>query len=261
MDIAFEYINNKKSISEISRTYKVSRDTVRKHLLELGVSTGIFRNQYGICNAVDGTLFKQVEDPLCAYWLGFLYADGNVKKDRNEVSLTLQEKDKNAIYDFHSYCGNRNKVSISHKTKGDRQYTSYTSSFSSKEVKQNLMKLGCVPQKSLILKFPDCFQVPDDFIYDFIRGYIDGDGYLQYDSNKSRYRITILGTKDFLNGLLDRTKWYDGSHIYKRETENIYRLELTKKSLVKNRLELLYKDSVYSLDRKYKVYINSTMGV
>jgi len=61
-----------------------------------------------------------------------------------------------------------------------------------------LIKLGCVPKKSLILTFPTEEQVPQEFIYDFIRGYIDGDGYIQYDYIKHRYRIIIAGTKAFL---------------------------------------------------------------
>ncbi len=39
------------------------------------------------------------------------------------------------------------------------------------------MKFGIVPRKSLIIKFPD---LPEMYLKDFIRGYIDGDGSLRY---------------------------------------------------------------------------------
>jgi intein-encoded DNA endonuclease-like protein len=41
---------------------------------------------------------------------------------------------------------------------------------------QDLINLGCVPNKSLILKFPTEEQVPEKFLSHFIRGFFDGDG-------------------------------------------------------------------------------------
>ena len=68
-------------------------------------------------------------------------------------------------------------------------------------MKTNLYDKGCTPRKSLALNFPTKEQVPDEYLYDFIRGYVDGDGHIRYDK---RYEIVILGTKNFLQGLLSR---------------------------------------------------------
>lgn len=45
----------------------------------------------------------------------------------------------------------------------------------------DLSKHGCVPNKSLILKFPTT--LPNELVNDFIRGYFDGDGSV-YINNK-----------------------------------------------------------------------------
>jgi hypothetical protein len=47
---------------------------------------------------------------------------------------------------------------------------------------EDLNKWGCVPNKSLILKFPDSeiFNNDESLILSFIRGYFDGDGSLGY---------------------------------------------------------------------------------
>ena len=254
------YVKDEKSISEISRELKISRDRVRKYLNKKDIDTNKRRNQYGFNNVVSNNLFKTINKEEDAYWLGFLYADGNIRVDRNEISLTLQENDKDAVQSFHLFCGNKNSIRRNTIKRNGREYISYTSSFSSEEVKANLIKRGCTPQKSFSLSFPTEEQVPKDFLYDFLRGYIDGDGYIQYDINKSRYRIIILGTYEFLTGLIKRTGWSIGSKIYKNKKENIFRLELSRKELVKERLEKLYKNSTCHLLRKYKIYLNSSMG-
>lgn len=39
---------------------------------------------------------------------------------------------------------------------------------------EDLINLGCVPNKSLILKFPTFDIVPEKYMSHFIRGYFDG---------------------------------------------------------------------------------------
>jgi hypothetical protein len=46
---------------------------------------------------------------------------------------------------------------------------------SSKELREDLINLGCMPQKTFLIKFPYKY-VPDSLLSHFIRGYFDGDG-------------------------------------------------------------------------------------
>ena len=62
----------------------------------------------------------------------------------------------------------------------------------------DLINLGCIPNKSLILLPP---KLKDEFISHFIRGYFDGDGSI--GKYKNRYKITFLGTNDLLLWILN----------------------------------------------------------
>ena len=70
------------------------------------------------------------------------------------------------------------------------------------QLHDSLIKQGCVPNKSLILTFPDINVVSEDLVRHFIRGYFDGDGCLSFNKNKyCTPNISILGTKQFLEKL------------------------------------------------------------
>lgn len=248
------YLEELKSINQISNELGVSWDTVKKDLINRNVEIIKVRNQYKSFNGIDSSLFKQIDDNDSAYWLGFLYADGSIRTNRNEISLDLQECDRKTIEDFHNYCGNKNSIREHNITKNGKIYKSYVSSFSNKEVKENLIKLGCYPKKSLTLDFPNENQVPTKYIYDFVRGYIDGDGYIQYDFDKFRYRIIILGTKDFLKGLINRLDLFEYCSIKKDSKSQIWILTISNKDNVFCLLEKLYENSKYYLQRKFEIY-------
>ena len=57
--------------------------------------------------------------------------------------------------------------SINYRAKTD----AYRYSFRSQSCKADLIKQGCMPAKSLILKFPTEKQVPKNLLAPFIRGY------------------------------------------------------------------------------------------
>ena len=173
-----------KSINQIANELGIDWSTVKRDLVSRNVEIQKIRNQYNGSNGISNTLFKEINDNDSAYWLGFLYADGSIRKDRNEITLDLQEQDRKTIEDFHSYCGNKNSIREHNINRNGKNYKSYVSGFSNAIVKKNLINLGCVPKKSLTLTFPNEQQVPQEYIYDFIRGYIDGDGYIQYDYEK-----------------------------------------------------------------------------
>ena len=248
------YTIDGKSINEIAKNLNISWDSVKRDLVARNIPIISKRNQYSNGNGINDNLFAEINDNDSAYWLGFLYADGSVRQDRNEIALDLQAKDKKTIEDFHNFCGNKNNIREHNINRNGKIYQSYTSSFSNERVKNNLIKLGCVPKKSLILTFPTEEQVPQKFIYDFVRGYIDGDGYIQYDYSKHRYRIMIAGTKAFLQGLITRLDLFENTSNDKDNNSNIYMLTISHKDKVYKLLTQLYENSKYHLERKYEIY-------
>lgn len=243
-----------KSINQISKELKSSWGTIKKDLLEAGIEVKAKINHSENINGVSPELFKEINDEDSAYWLGFLYADGNIRKNGNEITLDLQQKDKEAVEEFHKYCKNQNLIREHQIHKGGKTYISYVSGFSNKKIKENLIKLGCTPNKSLTLTFPNGHQVPDRYIYDFIRGYIDGDGYIQYDFDKHRYRVVITSTKEFLLGMVKRLGIKEYYYLNQDNKSKIWNLTISNKENVFLFLEKLYENSRYYLKRKFDIY-------
>lgn len=255
-----ENYKNGKSINFIAKEAGISWDTVKRFLLKKEIPLSKNLNQFQKEQNLD-TLFEKVDNSETAYWLGFLYADGSIRSGtRNEISLDLKEEDLDTIKAFHSFCNNQNKIREHITKRNGKEFKSYVSSFSSKKVKENLMKLGCVPKKSLILNFPSNEQVPQDFLYDFIRGYFDGDGYCRYDTEKHKYDVVILGTENFLIGAAMRLGIFDAVKIQPTNTR-VFSLTLYGKERVYNFLKLLYDNDKVALNRKKQIFLQAQSGL
>lgn len=254
-----EHYKNGDSINELSRIYGVSAELVHDRNNELGINI----SDYYDCRVeYDVHIFSKIDTEEKAYWLGFLYADGNVRKEphNSTVSLYLSEVDLDHIKKFKSFMKDtRSDDVIKHQQReksngGIQHMISYQ--VCSGFLKDDLIKLGCVPAKSLILTFPDkdIFET-DELVYDFIRGYVDGDGCLSKRGDRNRLEISIRGTLNMLEGIRsyfpEFTKVY--SEVDKRTNKTQYKLCCCsdKADLVAQKL---YGKATIYLDRKYDKY-------
>ena len=122
-------------------------------------------------------------------------------------------------------------------------------SIRNQHLKKALISLGCVPRKSLVLKFPTFEQVPKEYIIPFIRGYVDGDGCISYKRRKTSLGVIIRieGTLDFLKGVEQELEVGSGvfvchPHHCTLEYSSTKSFEIIKK---------LYLNSKIHLNRKY----------
>lgn len=199
-------------------------------------------------------MFKKIDCEEKAYWLGFLYADGYVSSNRNTIELCLAEKDYGHLVKFKKFIGKENGIN----KKQVKQYTAYRYGFRDSIIKKDLFYLGCIPNKSLILKFPNYEQVPKNLMHHFMRGYFDGDGY--FTNTEKTLSLGFIGTEDFLNGAIEefdlkRNKLYE---IHKGG--NNLRYIMGGKKDIENFLNLMYKDATIYLDRKYDNYLFFARG-
>ena len=196
--------------------------------------------------------FETIDTEEKAYWLGFLYADGYVSNTEARIELGLAEKDLHHVEKFKNFIGLNNKICYKAGTK------SYRYGFRSQSCKDDLIKQGCVPQKSLILKFPTSEQVPEYLIRHFLRGYFDGDGH--FTNTDSCFEAGYIGTLDFitesLKHLPDSIKRKDLTikNVHREDGAKTY--SFYSYSDVKNFLDFLYKDCNIYLDRKYEHYLD-----
>lgn len=88
-----------------------------------------------------------------AYWIGYLIADGNVsiKKGIPVIALHVQEIDKVHLdIKFRAFVGSSHKLgTYVNKVRGN---TSYSISFSSEKMQEDLARYGVVPRKWFIVK-------------------------------------------------------------------------------------------------------------
>lgn len=206
--------------------------------------------------------FKKINSEVAAYWLGFLYADGNVSKNRNRITLVLNIKDKELIFKFLDFLKSDYKPS-------------YPKNFirlevNSKEIKEDLINLSCVPAKSKILKFPTKEQVPEEFLHHFIRGYFDGDGCVWEGKRKevflknSKKRIShnvkfnITGTENvikFIDNILVTKQIVNSLGLnYSKKIYNCIQLEHSGRKQLEKFYNFLYLDATVFLERKMKKF-------
>ena len=109
--------------------------------------------------------------------------------------------------------------------------------------------------KSMTMNSNVIKNIPEKYIYHFLRGYFDGDGNITYGvkySSGTKYLVQIIGTQDFLENTFD--KYFETNcSLYKYKTCNMFCWKISKKSQVDNFINLLYRDSNIYLKRKYKV--------
>lgn len=248
------------SVNATARELGISWGVAKRILEEYGV-TPQKGNQYGKFQQYN--LFKSIETEADAYWLGIMYTDGWVRSDRNEIGLGSIDKD--LIEKFKTYTGSTNSISVKKaenlvgkSAPNDRTIQTardfYQFTFSSKVTKENLELLGCIPKKSKRLTCPTEEQVPQKLIYHFLRGVIDGDGWVRWNEAQSKYDIGFLGGANFITELTTRARISHYGKMRKKQDSDIYEFAIYKKDIVKKVLDLVYGDSTIHLDRKYATY-------
>jgi hypothetical protein len=107
------------------------------------------------------------EDSISYYLLGAYITDGCVSKNGCSLTTELKSKDEDWLHAI------KNVISPQSQIKKIKHSNCYRLRIANKEIALWLIKHECVPNKSLKVKMPD---VPIEYLPDFVRGCIDGDG-------------------------------------------------------------------------------------
>ena len=240
-----EYKLGKLSLAKIAGKYQIDRshlsDMLKRENIEIINKQNLPR--------VNEHIFDSIDTEEKAYWLGFMFADGNIGKDRNSIELSLSSKDYEHMLKFKKFLQYNDDLKVTN--------TNFINSkrvrllFSSKRIHDTLNIYGCVPQKSLILRFPKIEIFKDTtLVRDYIRGYVDGDGCLSYlDKSHKAPNITIIGTKQFLEELLK----YIPIKANVNKRNNVYILNISRKKAY-NLSNYIYSNCTIYLERKYLRY-------
>lgn len=204
--------------------------------------------------------FFSVLNEKSAYWLGFIYADGYISKTENCLRITLSAKDEDHLVKFKEDISSESPITY-HMNRYSEKYSLTKKariSIFSKQIKEDLLKLGCGPMKSLTCTFPE---IQENLIPHFIRGYFDGDGSIYIVKPYGRMKnpsigISIIGTEDFLKEMKAKIGFGPEKNLRKdkRLNNTIRILEFAGYNIVNRFGDYIYKDSTVQLDRKKSIF-------
>ena len=188
--------------------------------------------------------------PEMVWIFGFWIADGHMLEKNNCISFSSNDFELLEIIKFNLKSG--------HKISKDGE-KGFKLSIYNKTLYDDLLKLGGTPRKSLTIQFP---KVPDEFLPDFIRGYLDGDGsnYIHKSGNNRYLGTSFVGNVDFLTILKDKIEEHANINttVFNKNDKNcnprIYKLQYNGKKAIAL-CDYIYQDSEnLRLERKYEKY-------
>lgn len=187
-----------RSLTKLGEKYGIKRQTLSKYLKDRGIEVINYQNR----SRLNEFVFDNLDSEEKFYWLGFLYADGNISKTGNRLEVRLSIKDINHLEKFRKFLN----LTTEFRTGVCDGYEFCHLSVRNKHLWETLNSLGCSPCKSLTLLFPKSgiFKHNPIFLLAFIRGYVDGDGCLSLYKNSNgsiRTELNVVGTESFLTTL------------------------------------------------------------
>lgn len=245
-DVCEDYIKNNLPMLNIRIKYNLTNRQIHR-VLEKFDKKKTKSQAHTQSKKIVGNYFENINTEDKAYFLGLLYADGCVNKDNNRISLVLQYGDKNIVEKMSEHILQENKVKYNEKNNIIKLQFKY------KQIKDDLIKHGCMPVKSFAIRMPTT--IPKDLMRHFLRGLFDGDGCIHlynspYTSATSNVEflkelqsylknnlgiITDVGSDKNGNPLIGDICFHRNGHKY------LF-------------LNYLYKNSSLSINRKFKEY-------
>lgn len=242
-----EYTLNDRTLKSIARDFQVQPQSIRNLLRKNNIT---ITNKKKISKYPrNSDYFETIDSPDKAYWVGMLLSDGSIT---NNYSVNLGLKDYEHIVKFKTAIGAiNNKITTITDSRFSNICTTYRLSIRDRKMVADLSKYSIVPNKTYTN-----FGIPSissEFIWDFIRGYFDGDGSIYFTNNK--YVISFVGNKTFLEEL-KHVLGKDKLSLCQNSVSLItYDLKICGKKDVIRILTSMYENSTEDirLDRKYNL--------
>jgi len=208
--------------------------------------------------SVNEEYFNELNEQSC-YWLGVMYADGNISTNKKNSTgrVILSSTDISWLEIFKECISYTGPIRIEVHKKFKKSIGKIT--IDSRKMYDSLINLGCIPRKSLVIRFP---KLPSNMISHFIRGYFDGDGSVTVCTNIKGSDWKILkssfcsGSEEFLKEV-SKNLPVKNKNCYK--SKNIFELKFSLNDTI-TLYNYMYKNSSVYLYRKYlkfKEYIDN----
>ena len=180
------------------------------------------------------------------YWIGFLGADGCVVQ--NTLSIELKDIDKNHLEKFNRFMENTNLIK---ERVNNNNVNCVKTSINSYELIEYLKQYNIYQNKSKTYVIP-IKNIPQEYVYDYIRGLIDGDGCVRINNHQQISLEFCSGNQE----CIEQFKQITGIDNKITQYKNTYSIQVTGNKKAKAILDKIYKNSNDNnrLDRKYSIY-------
>lgn len=259
--LIIEYRDNNLSLRKIQEKYNVNRHKVAKILEEKGIKTT--KGNHYRYNLHDFDYFEIIDSHAKAYFLGLLMADGYITDNskrygEDKFGISLQIDDLPIIKSLKKHLKATNDIKTYTEYKGyskDGGSTYARLILNSQKTVDDLIDKGVVKQKTLIKRFPSASKVPEEFVYSYLRGYMDGNGSIVLRKTKTQGLKGELSftTSEYFAKSLER---FGECSIYKDKRANAWYVSFYNKSSMKI-LNKMYEHSTEDtrIKRKYNKYL------
>lgn len=196
--------------------------------------------------------FEIIDNHDKSYFFGLICADGGVCDKIGRLRISLKSTDGYLIEIFGKQICSNLKIGKFKPSNGSEQTNIQVYS---KKMVDDLMKLGCLPKKSLTMQMPN---IPKEYFWSFMRGYFDGDGWITISETKriSYKQAGIIGSIPFLKhiNLLLKDLYGINSCFHIPKGKEFATLTISKQSHVLLFRNLMYKDGLVHMKRKFNAF-------
>lgn len=257
-DVIKAYIDGKTAY-EVADLFGIFRSTVIKLLKRNDIK--IRKSEDYTRKKFDFNYFNEIDTPEKSYWLGFIYADGNICGN----TFTITQSKPEILKQFIKSIGANEETLYKYNKNGPtKNKVCYRFSTHNKQLCNNLIKHGIYPKKS---NRNDGFLLScNEFKSSFIRGVFDGDGSIVCSKNPKYSRdihfditcasermITDIQSILMFECLLKQTKIK--FKLSKKTKKKTYSLSYSGNRQCKKIFSFLYKNPYPRLERKYIKFI------
>ena len=242
-------------LKQIGKNLGYNVDIIRRTVEELQLT----RSNNRVNFRIKSNYFSTINDPVKAYWLGFLFTDGCVDKPKGEnasgrIRLQLQEADLQILEKYKQDLGIDGKIIY------DRRVNSTCCSveFVDNQIFKDLGKYGIIPNKTYECHHIPYELIPKEYLPAFALGLFDGDGSLSYSQDffkdvtinfTSYYESVVKDFQTIVDSLINKT---DHNKVFFTSAWHAqWRGRLQALSI----LDILYTNCPRHLDRKYQKYL------
>ena len=250
--LLLDYKNGIRS-PELGKKYGITQASASNYIRRNKITV----HPNGVINRINTQFFKTLTKE--SLWLlGWFYSDGNVSKSKNGFNITVHSNDEEVLLKMQKIMDSN--VNAIYRPKNRKIMVFYGCE---PTIHSDLISLGCVPNKSLIIRYPTFF-TEDCQHWSFLRGILEGDGHIGFKSKARKPGLNCefaSGSLLFLQDIASvlRDKLQIETKIVERANSNSKKLIIMGgKSSVFKFLDCLYKDCPENLrlERKYQIYLD-----